>query len=299
MRRLLVVGCILGRAAWRGFRGSGMTAWVSVVTISVALFLVGAFYLVVVNMDGLLERFGQDLTVTAYLEDDLTPEEMGALAKTILSIEVVEHVAVIDKDQALERFRGMTGGAVLLEGIPENPLPASLEMRLRSENRSLEGFSILETAMVDLPGIAELRHGREWIDGYARVASLIRVSGYAVGVVLSLATLLIVANTIQLGIYARRDELDILELVGASRTFLRTPFLLEGTIQGMLGGLLAAGLLWLSFLVLLPSLQYGLAFLLGQTEARFFGLAEISRLVLGGALLGLVGSVAALVDRRS
>ncbi len=77
MRRLLVIGSLLGRAAWRGFRGSGMTAWVSVVTISVALFLVGAFYLVVVNMDGLLERFGQDLTVTAYLEDDLTPEEIA------------------------------------------------------------------------------------------------------------------------------------------------------------------------------------------------------------------------------
>ena len=93
----------------------------------------------------------------------------------------------------------MTGGAVLLEGIPDNPLPASLEMRLRSENRSLEGFAILEMAMVDLPGIEELRHGREWIDGYARVASLIRVSGYAVGVVLALATLLIVANTISVG----------------------------------------------------------------------------------------------------
>ena len=294
-----MIGAILGRAAWRGFRSSGMTAWVSVVTISVALFLVGAFYLVVVNMEGMLERFGQDLTVTAYLEEDLSAEETQNLVKTMLEVEVVEDVTVVDKDQALERFRSMTGGAALLEGIPDNPLPASLEMRLRPEDRSLLGFAVLEAVAVGLPGIAELRHDREWIDGYARVASLVRVSGYAVGVVLSLATLLIVANTIQLGLYARRDELDILDLVGASRTFVRTPFLLEGTLQGMLGGLLAAGLLWLSFLILLPSLQYGLAFLLGQSEARFFGFAEILRLVLGGALLGLVGSVAALLDRRS
>lgn len=297
--RLGVIAAILGRAAWRGFRGSGVTAWVSVVTISVALFLVGAFSLVVVNMEGMLDRFGGDLAVTAYLEDDLTPEEAGDLAKSILEVDVIEYVAVVDKEEALERFRQMTGGAALLEGIPENPLPASLEMRLKPEDRSLEGFSILEEAVVDLPGIAELRHGREWIDGYARVASLIRISGYAIAVVLSLATLLIVANTIQLGLYARRDELDILDLVGASRTFMRTPFLLEGTLQGMLGGLLAAGLLWLCFLVLLPSLEYGLTFLLGQTEPRFFGFAEILRLVLGGALLGLVGSMAALLDRRS
>ena len=269
------------------------------VTISVALFLVGAFYLVVVNMEGMLERFGQDLTVTAYLEDGLETAETEVLMQTFREVSVVEEVTLIDKDQALERFRTMTGGAALLEGIAENPLPASLEMRLRPDDRSLAGISVLEAAVVGLPGIAELRHGREWIDGYSRVASLIRVSGYAVGVVLSLATLLIVANTIQLGLYARRDELDILDLVGASRTFMRTPFLLEGTLQGMLGGLLAAGLLWLSFLILMPALQYGLAFLLGQSEARFFGFAEILRLVLGGALLGLLGSVAALLDRRS
>ena len=294
-----MIGAILGRAAWRGFRSSGVTAWVSVVTISVALFLVGAFYLVVVNMEGMLERFGQDLTVTAYLEDGLETAETEVLMQTFREVSVVEEVTLIDKDQALERFRTMTGGAALLEGIADNPLPASLEMRLRPDDRSLAGISVLEAAVVGLPGIAELRHGREWIDGYSRVASLIRVSGYAVGVVLSLATLLIVANTIQLGLYARRDELDILDLVGASRTFMRTPFLLEGTLQGMLGGLLAAGLLWLSFLILMPALQYGLAFLLGQSEARFFGFAEILRLVLGGALLGLLGSVAALLDRRS
>ena len=299
MRRFSVIVSILFRATWRGLRGSGVTAWVSVVTLAVALFLVGAFALVVVNMEGLLDRFGRDLTVTAYLQADLSSEHTRRLAETVRSVEVVEELSIVDKDEALERFRQITGGAFLLEGIEENPLPASFEMLLRPEHRNLEGFAILEAALSGLPGIDELRHGREWIDGYARVVSLVRISGYAVGLVLSLATLLIVANTIRLGIYARRDELEILELVGASRTFVRTPFLLEGTLQGMLGGLLAAGLLWLSFLVLLPSLQYGLAFLMGHAEARFFGLAEVSRLVAGGAVLGLVGSVAALLDRRS
>ncbi len=276
-----------------------MTAWVSVLTISVALFLVGAFYLVVINMDGLLEEFGQDLTVTAYLEDHLTVQEMAGLAETVQSIEGVASVSVVGKEEALERFKEMTGGASLLVGIQGNPLPASFEMTLRPESRSAAGISILETATQGLPGIDEVRHGQEWIDGYARVASLVRVSGYVVGLVLSLATLLIVANTIQLGLYARRDELEILQLVGASRTFVRTPFLLEGTLQGMLGGLLASGLLWISFMIFTPSLEYGLAFLLGQAEPRFFGLAQISRLVMGGAVLGLVGSVAALMDRRS
>ncbi|MFP6640044.1 MAG: ABC transporter permease [Myxococcota bacterium] len=214
MRRLSVIVSILFRATWRGFRGSGVTAWVSVVTLAVALFLVGAFALVVVNMEGLLDRFGRDLTVTAYLQDDLSSEHTRRLAETVRSVEVVEELSIVDKDEALERFRQITGGAFLLEGIEENPLPASFEMLLRPEHRNLEGFAILEAALSGLPGIDELRHGREWIDGYARVVSLVRVSGYAVGLVLSLATLLIVANTIRLGVYARRDELEILELVG-------------------------------------------------------------------------------------
>lgn len=294
-----MIASILLRATWRGFRSSGITTWVSVVTLAVALFLVGAFGLVVVNMEGLLDRFGRDLTVTAYLQEGLSQENTRRLAETVRSVEVVQELYVVDKDEALERFRGITGGALLLEGLEANPLPASFEMLLRPEHRNLEGFAILQAALVGLPGIDELRHGREWLDGYARVVSLIRVSGYAVGLVLSLAALLIVANTIRLGMYARRDELEILQLVGASRTFVRTPFLLEGTLQGMLGGLLAAGSLWLAFLMLVPALQFGLAFLLGHAEARFFGWAEVSRLVIGGAILGLVGSLAALLDRRS
>lgn len=294
-----MVAWILLRAAGRGFLGSGVAAVISVLTIAVALFLVGAFALVVVNMEGLLDGFGRDLSVTAYLQSDLSSQDMQTLAEAVRSVEVVEELTVVNPQQALERFRRLTGGAALLEAVEGNPLPASFEVWLRPEYRSPEGLAILESAIEGLAGIDELRHGREWIEGYARVVSLVRVSGYAVGVVLSLATLLIVANTIRLGMYGRRGELEILELVGASRTFVRTPFLLEGTWQGVLGGLLAACLLWLCFLLLLPQLQYGLAFLLGQAEARFFGFAGVSRLVMTGALLGLVGAAAALLGRKS
>jgi cell division transport system permease protein len=100
-------------------------------------------------------------------------------------------------------------------------------------------------------------------------------------------------------VYARVDELDILALVGASRTFVRAPFLMEGTLQGAIGGLLALLMLWLAFQLAVPQLEYGLAFFLGSTEARFFDAGEIARLLMGGAALGLCGSAAALVGWRS
>jgi len=298
VRRVAVILGILVRSALRGLHSGAATSGIAIVTIAVALFLVGAFGLVVVNMDGLLDQFGEDLQVTAYLEDGLSANTQRSLASTVATVEGVESVELVDKDQALRRFREIAGGAALLEGLEENPLPASLDISLLPANRTPEGLAILRSALDGLPGVAEVAHGQEWIEGYARAATLIRVSGYALGTVLSLATLLIVSNTIRLGIYAREDELDILALVGASRTFVGAPFLMEGTLQGAIGGLLAVAMLGVAFMIFVPQLQYGLAFFLGNMMPRFFDVGEVIRLVIGGACIGMAGSAAALAGRR-
>lgn len=299
MRRVAVVLAILVRSAIRGLQTSAVTSGIAVLTIAVALFLVGAFALVVVNMEGLVERFGRELQVSTYLEEGLDEAEQIALAERVATIEGVARVELVDKDEALLRFREIGDGAALLEGLEENPLPASLEITLLPASRNREGMRILRSALDGLPGIADIAHGQDWIEGYARAATLVRVSGYALGIVLALATLLIVANTIRLGVYAREEELEILALVGASRTYVRTPFLLEGTLQGTLGGLLALGMLWAAFQLFVPQLQYGLVFFLGNTDPRFFEVGEVMRLVLGGAGLGLLGSIAALMGWRA
>jgi cell division transport system permease protein len=290
---------IVLRSAWQGLRSTGLMGGVAVATIATALFMLGAFALVVVNMEGLLDDFGRELQVTAYLEEGLAEDQAKELAHRVETVEGVEFVNHVGKDEALERFRAMAGGAALLEGLEGNPLPASLGIFLRPENRTPEGLAILRASLDGLPGIEELAHGQEWVDGYARLAALLRVVGYALGGVLSLATLLIVANTIRLGLYARRDEIDILELVGASRLFVRMPFLIEGFVQGALGGCVAAALLALAFGLLVPELRYGLAFFLGNAAPRFFDAGEIFRLVMGGAGLGLGGAALALVGGNS
>jgi cell division transport system permease protein len=299
MKRVAVIIAILGRSAIRGLRGTAVTSSIAIVTIAVALFLVGAFALVVVNMQGLIDRFGHDLPVAVYLEPGLPEEDQVRLAERVATIEGVARVELVSKEAALARFEKLGGGAELLEGLEENPLPESLDITLHPSSRTPGGLRILELALDGLPGIDDVVHGQEWVEGYARAASLIRVSGFALGAVLALATLLIVANTIRLGVYAREDELDILALVGASRTFVRTPFLLEGTFQGAIGGVLASVILWTAFRLFVPQLQYGLVFFLGNTDPRFFATAEVFQLIMGGAALGLLGSVAAMSDRRA
>jgi cell division transport system permease protein len=298
MRALVRLG-YFARTSFSGLRASPVTTGVAVITIGVSLVLVGAFALLLANMEDLLARFGDDLQVTAYLEDDLGAEQVDELLRIALTVEGVQSARVVSKQEALERFRkGVGQGSALLEGLGENPLPASLELTLTPQQRSAEGMARVVGSLSGLAGVSQLASGQDWVEGYLRALALLRGLGWGLALILALATLLIVANTIRLAVFARRDELEILALVGASRAFVNTPFLLEGLLQGALAGALALGLLYALFRLVLPGFEFGLALLLGGVAPRFFALPEMAALVAGGAALGFVGSAAALVGGR-
>ncbi len=299
MSRVGVIVYLLLRSAVRGLQTSPVTTAIATITIAISLVLVGAFGLLVGNMQGLLDGFGRDLKVTAYLDADLGSDEQRALARQVAGLDGVEDVELVDEAAALARFEQMQGGAALLEGLEDNPLPASLEIVLDTERRTESGLRGLEAELLVIAGVAEVAHGQEWIEGYSRAARVARGVGTLLGAVLVLATLLIVMNTIRLAVYARADELDILALVGASRTYVRVPFLLEGTLQGAVGGALAVALLALGFQLFVPQLREGLVFFLGNAAPRFLDGGEIVRVIVGGAGLGLIGSFAALLGERS
>jgi cell division transport system permease protein len=285
------------RTALYGLRGSPMTSLIAVVTIGVTLLLVGAFVLLVSNMERLLDRFGEDILVSAYLEAGLSDEGRRVLVEQARSAPGVESVRLVSEEEAMQRFQeGSAGQASLLEGLDENPLPASLEITLAPESRSSEGLAILVAALEDFGGIDELGYGTGWVEGYARAMALIRAIGTGIGVVLALATLLIISNTIRLAVYARREEIEILRLVGAGRTFVSIPFLVEGFIQGSLGGVFAVALLYGFFRILLPGLEGGLELLLGFAKPVFIGVEGVLALIVAGAAIGTLGSGLALVE---
>ncbi len=284
--------------AVRGIRSATATSALAVATIAVVLMLVGSASLLVSNMAGILDEVGSNLQVTAFLATSLSENDERALATRVAAAPGVERVIRVSKAEALERFEKLVGGAELLAGLDSNPLPASLEIHLLPEARTPESIAILNDALDGLPGIDELSHGQEWIEGYARAVGLIESVATGIGAVLGLAALLIIANTIRLAVYARQDELDILALVGASRTFIRVPFMLEGTIQGLLGGALALFLVFGAYELLLPQMSQGLELVTGRVELRFFTTYEALRLVASGGGLGLFGSLTALVGWR-
>jgi cell division transport system permease protein len=278
-----------------GLAGSPLTSAVAVATIGVSLVLVGAFALLLRNMEELLDRFGDDLHVTAFLEEGVDAELRRRLIAVAGTVEGVERVRLVDEQEALERFQAGVGrGGALLEGLGENPLPASLEITLVPERRSAEGMRVVVESLEGLAGIDELGSGQDWVEGYLRAVAVVRGLGFGLAAILALATLLIVANTIRLAVLARSDELEILALVGASPAFVRTPFLLEGLLQGAAGGALALLLLYALFRLVLPGFEFGLELVLGGVSPRFFTGSEALALVTGGAGLGLLGSGAAV-----
>jgi cell division transport system permease protein len=283
------------RSAWLGLRSSPFPSLVSVATIAVSLFLIGTFALLLSNMSGLLERFGRELRLTAYVAAGLPPEAERSLLARVRRIPGVERAEWVSREQALERFRERLGGeSALLDGLEENPLPASVEVELAPGGRDAEGLARVAEALGALQGIEEVARGHAWVEGYARALSLLRAGAAVLGAVLGLAALVIVTNTIRLAVYARRDEIEILMLVGATRTFAAVPFLLEGLLLGTLGGLLALGLLALAFAAFGGALEGALVFLLGHSTPRFLDGAGCLRLVAAGAVLGLIGSAAAV-----
>ena len=295
MRRLAARLHYFVRTALRGLAASPVTSSVAVATIGVCLVLVGAFTLLLRNMEGVLDRVADDLHVTAYLAEALPATARRSLARQVGRLAGVDSVRLVSEQEAMERFRAGVGrGAAFLEGLEENPLPASLEITLAESSRSVDGMRAVTGALAALPGIHDVSSGQDWVEGYLRAVALVRGLGIGLGLILALASLLIVANTIRLAVLARRDELEILALVGAGRSFVSTPFLLEGLLEGACGGALALLLLFGLFRLALPGFEFGLELLLGAASPRFFNAAEACWLVAGGASLGLLGSGTAL-----
>jgi cell division transport system permease protein len=286
------------RAAVRGLRGSPLTSAVSVLTIAVAVIPLGGLLVITGNMRMLLDRHAAERHVTAFLEQALDPAHEEALARRAAELPGVSRVDLVTREAALERFRERLGGSTLLEALEQNPLPASLEITLAPGVTRGAQAARVAAALDRLEGVEEVVGGESWVEGYARALALVRSAGLGLGTILAAATLLIVANTIRLAVYARRDEIEILALVGASRTFVRLPFVIEGAIQGTLGGLLGLLLLFVLFRAAVPQLGDALELFLGWSEPAFLSLNRAALLVSGGAAFGAVGGAVAVARTR-
>ncbi|MCA9554562.1 MAG: permease-like cell division protein FtsX [Myxococcales bacterium] len=274
-------------------RSLGVTA-VAVATIAAALTVLAAFGVVVATLADVAERMGQEVEISAYLKRGTTPGAGFALAEAVQAWPEVSGARYTSSEGALEAFRETLGGdASLLDGLPPDVLPASVEIRIAPEAWTRETVEALAARLEARDEVEEVRFGREAIEQVNGFLNFARLAAWVVGAAMCLGTILIVANTIRLTVYARRDEIEIMSLVGATPAFVRAPFVIEGALQGLMGGAVALGLL----VLLQEGLRLGIERGLGQgypVELAFSPARALVYLTGAGLALGLVSSLAAV-----
>ncbi len=277
---------------WRG-RQSGL---LSTVTIGLALFVLGGFLLVTSNLQRLGAEWGSAAEMSVYLTDEVTPVERGAIENVLASASIVRAREYVSKDDALRRFKQTFADLAAAIGGGDNPLPASYDVRLRTPDQS-ENVDSLASTLRQMSGIADVRYDRQWLDRLAAAISVIRGIGLLLGSVLTVAAALTVANVVRLALYARRDEIEIMQLVGAPAVYIRGPFVMEGILQGGTGALLALAALSAGFVVMRARYLAPLASTLDVSSIRFLPGELCVVLVLGGMAVGCVGGLVAAWNR--
>jgi cell division transport system permease protein len=265
---------------------------VSIGTIAVSLFVLGAFLTVAGNLGDVVERWTEKVQVIVYLDDGIEDRVRASLENRLVEDPAVESIDSVSREEALERFRALFRDlSSLPDDLGENPFPASLEVNLRADHQSPAEVERLAREFAEVPGVQEIQYDLLWIERLATGVRLLRGVGAFLGGILVLAGIFTISNVIRLTVYAREDELDIMRLVGATRAYVKGPFVVEGMIQGGLGGLVAAGLLWLALRWLASDVSS--SEMLGRAAFALPSSIAVA-LVVGGMVVGVVGSLVSL-----
>lgn len=274
---------------WRGRR----SAWLSVGTIAIAVFVLGVFLLVTTNLERVADEWRQAAELSVFLDDELTEESRRAIEALFVPGPVVVSHEFVSKAEALARFKTMFGPlASAAETLDSNPLPASFEVRVRPD-ASVDEVEALATRLRAAPGVSDVRYDRDWLDRLLAAVSIVRRVGLILGALLTVAAAMTVANVVRLALYARHDEIGIMELVGAPSAYVTGPFVAEGVLQGGLGATAALAALYATFAIASGPYLVPLAAALDVSAVRFLEATTCLYLMLGGMFVGCLGGILA------
>jgi cell division transport system permease protein len=288
-----VTGFLLGEAL-RDLRRAGRVAVSAVVLIALSLAALGAFWLVSQNLGRAVAQWRDRVRIIVYLRGE--PGEAGALVARVRAMPGVAAAVYVSKADALASLRSVLGKDASVVGqLPQNPLPASLEVTPAPEAATPDGARELLARLATLPEADEVAGGLDWIERLAHWQRLLATIGLGVGAALAVAAILTVTTATTLILHARRQETEIMRLVGASEATIRLPLLLGGVVQGLLGAVLALGALVGGWSLAAPRLEYLVNLTLGLPRLDFFAPLHVAALLIAGGVLGALGGSLARV----
>jgi cell division transport system permease protein len=277
--------------AWDEWRHSKAVNLLALGTLASALFVAGLVMLVIGNVERRIQGLRDDVRVEIYLKDDQTPEQRYRLTHELQALAGVARVEFVGKDEALRRYRAWASGmAELIDDLDSNPLPASLEVYLEPGGSTTERVAVIQRRAEDSPGVEEVRFGLAWLKRLESMLRIARAGGGGLAVIVLAAVVFVMSSVLRLAVYSRREEIDIMRLVGATSAFIRGPFLVAGAASGLLASAVSLCLVEGVRRVVLSSAPEGSAVLLDLLAAHPLS-RELSVLViLVGLLVSLTGS---------
>ncbi len=268
---------------------------VTIAIIGISLVFFGAFSTVFLNLNYIIEQWKGKIQVAAYIDDGVTKEKLIVVKEKVKGLEEVEEIDFLSKEDAYRIFQEeLQGLEKVLEGLTENPLPASLEITLKKEFRNTNGVESLVSELKNYKEISDVQYGVEWLERFSNFVLFLKFLGVGFGVFIFVCVLFIVSNTIRLTLFSRREEIEIMRLVGATDIFIKMPFIIEGFVQGLVGSLIALFFLFTCQSFLFPKITSYISLLLGATGPLIISShLMISLFILGGGL-GMLGSFVSL-----
>jgi len=282
------------RRIFRNIRGNLFPNLSTIGIIAISILIFSAFTLISLNLSSFLKIWENKIEVVAYLKKGTPLKEVEGLLKNTRQLQGVEGVKYVSPFDAMAFLESKLGSQKnLLQGIQPAVLPPSFEIQLKKDYRNSAKIKEVVLQLKQFPQFEEIQYGQEWVETFSALVHIVRLTQWILGGLFLVAIIFITSNILQLTISSRREEIEIMHLVGASPAFIQVPFYVEGLIQGLLGGGLAIFFLYLLhkgfFLYIPPSIQAWLA----RIPIFFLPQWTILWILIGGMVLGFFGSFVA------
>jgi cell division transport system permease protein len=276
------------KKALADIRSNRFLNFITIITISLSILVVSVFLLFFENASRVIESWNQGGRAMIYLKKEFSPDMLPQVKARINAAGDIERMVYISKTQALDKLkREMSSQSTFLKTLNENPLPDALEIKIKSYN-SFEDVQALAQRIKSIDIVDDIEYGQGWLGKFLKIFNLFKMTGYAMCSLFFLIALFITANTVRLAFYSRKLEVEIMRLVGATETFIKAPFYVEGLLQGFFGGVLGLVVLLIAYLTVSSGITQSLAAYV-YFDIRFLSPKIIVLIVAGSTFLGWFG----------
>ena len=267
----------------------------SVGTITTALSILGLFLFVYINLNSVLSFWNDQVQLIVYLDDEISSDEKKQLEKLFSSSSEVDSFRFVSREQAWEKFQLMfSEKSSFLKGMGFNPLPASYNLKIKPLPERLKSIQSLAEKLSQKGGVESVEYGEEWINRFETFMILMRVFLLALGALLCLGAVLIIANTVKLSVLSRKSEIELMLLTGATPGFIKFPFFLEGIFHGILGAIISLSLMKGVHLYLVSRFQGSIETFGRGMDFQFIPMSFVMVIMLTSLLMGWLGSYLSL-----